>query len=78
MSFEQFKLTIWGAKNDSKLKAGSKSSKMILQRHVKNLNEYENEICSIESTLITWVIKGEPIYNPKSAHQGKLRWFFYF
>ena len=52
LSIEQFKLTIQGAKNDSKLKAGSKSSKMIFQRPLKNLNKYENEISSIESTRI--------------------------
>ena len=51
---------------------------MILQRPVKNLNEYENEISSIESTLIMWVIKGEPNYNPKSAHQGIITLIFLF
>ena len=48
LSIEEFKITIANVRSDTSLRAGTKSSKMILKRPIPNLNTYEAAISLFE------------------------------
>ena len=72
IQMDDFKISIVNTKPCPRLKPGSKSQKMILQRPF-NFEKYESTMSIIEKIDVKLKSSNaESIYNPQSAHKGNI------